>query len=355
MPRELTAYGDSAASMGAAAYDGSGLRASTTITPTGQSATTQQYVWNANAAIPVMIMDSGNAYLYGNGVTPIEQVNLSTGGVTYLVADSLGSVRGAVSSSGALSGATSYDAWGNPQTTGGLAATTPFGFAGGYTDPTGLIYLIHRYYDPATGQFLSVDPEVRNTLQPYAYTTGNPVSQTDPTGLVNLNGVANWALAHWNSPPGFPDSVWYGDDCTDFASGALHNGGGDPETWPTSFGDTPMNARGNDWYWYNGSWWGVPVFSHSWGGAFNLFNHEVVRHGARVLSNISEAKPGDIASVNWHGTGYRNIDHTGVVTGMQNGRPLITQHSNPRKNYSIQNWFAQGPHVQVWIWVPLNG
>src|SRR5262249_34512919 len=100
--------------MSAAAYDGSGLRASTTITPTGQSATTRQYVWNANAAISKLIMDSGNAYLYGNGVTPIEQVNLSTGGITYLVADSLGSVRGAVSPSGALSGTASYDAWGNP-------------------------------------------------------------------------------------------------------------------------------------------------------------------------------------------------------------------------------------------------
>jgi RHS repeat-associated protein len=31
----------------------------------------------------------------------------------------------------------------------------PFGFAGGYTDPTDLIYLIHRYYDPSTGQFIS--------------------------------------------------------------------------------------------------------------------------------------------------------------------------------------------------------
>lgn len=40
-------------------------------------------------------------------------------------------------------------------TPGGLTATTPFGFAGGYTDPTDLIYLIHRYYDPSTGQFIS--------------------------------------------------------------------------------------------------------------------------------------------------------------------------------------------------------
>jgi RHS repeat-associated protein len=100
----------------------------------------------------------------------------------YLVTDSLGSVRGTVIGSGALTG-TGYDAWGNPQTVGGLTATTPFGFAGGYTDPTGLIYLLNRYYDPATGQFTSVDPDLAQTLQPYAYVNDNPVSLSDLTGL----------------------------------------------------------------------------------------------------------------------------------------------------------------------------
>ena len=30
--------------------------------------------------------------------------------------------------------------------------TTPYGYQGGYTDPTGLIYLINRYYDPTTAE-----------------------------------------------------------------------------------------------------------------------------------------------------------------------------------------------------------
>jgi RHS repeat-associated protein len=197
---ELTGYSGSAATMSAAAYDGNGLRASTTITPSGQSATTQQYAWNTQAAIPEMIMDSGNAYIYGTGVAPIEQVSLSTGAITYLVTDSLGSVRGTVNPSGALTGTTSYDAWGNAQTAGGLTSATPFGFAGGYTDPTGLIYLINRYYDPSTGQFLSVDPDISSTLQPYAYTGGNPVSQTDPTGKEWVDATG-WIL--WE--------YWFGD------------------------------------------------------------------------------------------------------------------------------------------------
>jgi RHS repeat-associated protein len=128
-------------------------------------------------------MDSVNAYIYATGSAPAEQVSLSSGAVSYLVHDTLGSVRGIVTSSGALAASASYDAWGNPQTAGGLSSYTPFGYAGGYTDPTGLIYLTNRYYDPATGQFLSADPEVRSTQEPYGYAYANPVSNSDPSGL----------------------------------------------------------------------------------------------------------------------------------------------------------------------------
>jgi len=109
-------------------------------------------------------------------------VNLSSGAIRYLVADALGSVRGVVSSTGGLSATTSYDAWGNPETSGGLSSYTPFGFAGAYTDSSNLIYLIHRYYDPTTGSFLRVDPYVGATEQPYAYAGNDPVNATDPTG-----------------------------------------------------------------------------------------------------------------------------------------------------------------------------
>ncbi len=180
---ELTSYTGTAGSMTGAAYDGEGLRASATFTPSGGSPVTENYTWDPTSDNMSLLMDSANAYVYTNGVSPAEQVNLATGTVTYLVTDLVGSVRGTVSSSGALTGTASYDAWGNPATSGGLTASTPFGFAGSYTDPTGLSYLINRYYDPATGQFTSLDPLVDQTLQPYAYTAGDPVSQTDPTGL----------------------------------------------------------------------------------------------------------------------------------------------------------------------------
>ncbi|HEU5477535.1 MAG TPA: SwmB domain-containing protein [Gaiellaceae bacterium] len=181
--QEVTSYNNNSANMGAATYDGDGLRTTSTTTPAGGSGTTQTYLWDTSGSTPQLAMDSNDAYVYGAGTAPVEQVNLSSGAITYLVSDRLGSVRGTVNTSGSLTNSTSYDPWGNPQSSGGLTNSTPFGYAGNYTDSTGLTYNIRRYYDPQTGQFINVDPAVDQTEAPYAYVNGDPVDATDPLGL----------------------------------------------------------------------------------------------------------------------------------------------------------------------------
>jgi uncharacterized protein RhaS with RHS repeats len=42
---------------------------------------------------------------------------------------------------------------------------------------------VGRYYDPGTGQFLSVDPKVPQTLQAYLYVGDDPVNGSDPSGM----------------------------------------------------------------------------------------------------------------------------------------------------------------------------
>jgi hypothetical protein len=42
---------------------------------------------------------------------------------------------------------------------------------------------VARYYDPTTGQFLSIDPDVAQTLAPFAYVGDDPVNSIDPLGL----------------------------------------------------------------------------------------------------------------------------------------------------------------------------
>ena len=57
--------------------------------------------------------------------------------------------------------------------------------------------VVDRYYDPQTGQFLSVDPKVQVTKQPYVYVNDDPMRGSDPSGLSELvlpcNGVISWA------------------------------------------------------------------------------------------------------------------------------------------------------------------
>jgi uncharacterized protein RhaS with RHS repeats len=40
-----------------------------------------------------------------------------------------------------------------------------------------------RFYDPATGQFLTRDPLEERTQQPYAYVEQDPLNRVDPSGL----------------------------------------------------------------------------------------------------------------------------------------------------------------------------
>ena len=53
-------------------------------------------------------------------------------------------------------------------------------FSAGHADPAGDIYLIGRYYDPGTGQFLSVDPMVEQTQQACVYAGDDPVNRATP-------------------------------------------------------------------------------------------------------------------------------------------------------------------------------
>ncbi len=47
----------------------------------------------------------------------------------------------------------------------------------------GTVSLVHRYYDPATEQFLSVDPYGGSDGTPYAFVNGDPVNGSDEMGL----------------------------------------------------------------------------------------------------------------------------------------------------------------------------
>ncbi len=157
-------------------YDGSGLIASRTA---GEA--TRELTWDVGATNPLLLDDGDNSYIFGPSGLPIAQIS-SEEEPTYLHHDQLGSTRLLTGAGGVVSATFSYEPYGAQAGSTG-SATTPFEFAGELVDPeTGLQYLRARFYDPATGQFLSRDPQEAVTRQPYAYAFDDPTNLTDRSG-----------------------------------------------------------------------------------------------------------------------------------------------------------------------------
>jgi hypothetical protein len=101
---------------------------------------------------------AGARYVYGLNNLPIEQVNNSTGTVSYPHHDQAGSTRLITGSTGTVTGKCTYAAYGTPTCEG--TATTPLGYDGQYTNSdTGLIPPITR--------------------APYSYADDNPLNDSD--------------------------------------------------------------------------------------------------------------------------------------------------------------------------------
>jgi RHS repeat-associated protein len=106
--------------------------------------------------------------------------------VTYYYTNQQGTPLATADSSGTVTSTTDYRPFGKQAM--GNAAPGP-GYTGHVNDvDAGLIYMQARYYDAATGIFLSPDPispATGNvyTFSRYAYANNNPISNTDPTGL----------------------------------------------------------------------------------------------------------------------------------------------------------------------------
>ncbi len=183
-------------------YNGDGLRMSDT--PAGGSS--QQFTWDVSSSVPDLLSDGTNRYLYGPGGTPVEQINSTTGATNYLVSDPTG-VRYQFNLAGTVAGTNTYNPYGKCTS---CTATTPFGFEDGYTDATGLIYLVNRYYDTSTDQFITVDPLVSLTGEPFSYAGEDPVNGSDPSGLM------------CNANP-FSGGFWSQGNCLSDASNAAGN------------------------------------------------------------------------------------------------------------------------------------
>jgi RHS repeat-associated protein len=146
---------------------------------------------------------------------------LRQGTASYYEQDGLGSVTSLSNSAGAVAQTYTYDNYGNVTASTGTLVN-PFQYTGREFDPeTGLNYNRARYYNPATGRFISEDPLGFGGGNPnvYAYVGNNPTNFLDPFGLTNCvetilgpvcSGSGNqntWYDPHGWQPPPLPSDL----------------------------------------------------------------------------------------------------------------------------------------------------
>jgi RHS repeat-associated protein len=142
-------------------------------------------------------MDGSNnlqtRYLRGDGVDEIIARIESTGqpnpGAAWYLTDRLGSVRNLVDSTGAVQDTIVYDGFGNVTSESNGSFGDRWKWTGReWESNTGLQYNRARYYDPQTGRWTSQDPIglAGADANFYRYATNNPLTESDPTGLVKF-------------------------------------------------------------------------------------------------------------------------------------------------------------------------
>ncbi len=110
---------------------------------------------------------------------------MGTDTLTYLHADHLQTARLATDQSQAIVWRWEGSAFGDTPAEELSTVTVNLRFPGQYYDQeTGLHYNWNRYYDPATGRYITSDPiGFAGGINPYGYVTSNPLRFIDPLGL----------------------------------------------------------------------------------------------------------------------------------------------------------------------------
>jgi len=163
-------------------YDGDGKRSSAT-----SGGSTTSFVYDVGSGLPVVLLDASRKYVWGAGGLAYE-TDLSGNVQSVPLVDGLGSVRALTDGTGGLVQTYRTDPFGVPTATQG-SNTQPFRFTGEQVDPTGLVYLRARMYDPQSGRFLQRDPLFGligspQSLNRYSYARNNPVTLVDPSGFM---------------------------------------------------------------------------------------------------------------------------------------------------------------------------
>jgi RHS repeat-associated protein len=114
---------------------------------------------------------------------------LRSGTTSFYEADGLHSATSLSNSTGALANTYTYDSYGKLTASTGTV-TNPLTYTGrDFDSETAIYYYRARYYEPATGRFISEDPiRFKGGIDFYSYALSSPTNLTDPMGLCPPEG-----------------------------------------------------------------------------------------------------------------------------------------------------------------------
>lgn len=151
-----------------------------------------QYTLDLNSGLTQVLSEGTTTYTYGLG--RVSQLQGGNDAPEYYLTDALGSVRQLTHESGAIVLTRSYDPYGGVLSSSG-SVDSMYGFTGEQTDPSGMVYLRARYYNPSNGLFATRDVWQGQITQPrtfhkWDYALDNPTRYADPAGSAPLPLIA---------------------------------------------------------------------------------------------------------------------------------------------------------------------
>jgi RHS repeat-associated protein len=199
-------------------YDGLGRLVRIVDTHAGAIIADHSYTWCGNTRCLAHDNTQTNSPV---STQYFDQGALVSGTSYYYIRDQLGSVTSLASTTGSIVAQYAYDPYGNRSTLSGTVVSD-VGYAGYfYHAASGLEFTLYRAYDPAHARWLNRDPIAEEGgLNLYAYVGGNPISRTDPLGLMCTAGLgcyttpAERALAQSGNYLGYYQLACAGGDAT---------------------------------------------------------------------------------------------------------------------------------------------
>lgn len=198
-------------------YDAFGRRIEKTV-----DGHTTEFLWQGERLIAESAENRYRSYIYEPGsfrpLAMLDGEGPRKATPFYYQLDHLGTPQELTDYSGEIMWSAKYRAYGNLAALDVSEIDNPLRFQGQYFDAeTGLHYNRHRYYNPGTGRFLTLDPiKLAGGLNSYQYVP-NPTGWVDPLGLngcpPNGDGQVNPTAPTENArvdtkEPSTPDIPW---------------------------------------------------------------------------------------------------------------------------------------------------